>query len=84
MARSCWLAILLLTLAAQHQNCAAVQVRIWTNITATDFVWPEVDPYGDFGIEQLRQRPSLGIALSGGGLRAAALAYGWLRTLHQV
>lgn len=78
------MALLLTTITVQHQTCAAIKVRVWTNVTAPDFTWPEVDPASDFGIASLELRPSLGIALSGGGLRAAALAYGWLRTLHMV
>jgi hypothetical protein len=33
---------------------------------------------------ELIAKPSFGICLSGGGLRAAVLASGWVRALHEV
>eukprot|EP00878_Enallax_costatus_P001973 GHUV01002137.1.p1 GENE.GHUV01002137.1~~GHUV01002137.1.p1 ORF type:complete len:169 (+),score=19.58 GHUV01002137.1:1223-1729(+) len=74
------LVTLLMVAAVSTVDC--IKVRVWTNVTASDFVYPEVDPRSDFGIDALMERPSLGIAISGGGWRAAALAYGWLRALH--
>lgn len=75
--------LLLLALCSSRPG-AAIKVRVWTNVTDPDFVYPELNPYSDFGIPALQQKPSLGIAMSGGGLRAAPLAYGWLRALYLV
>ena len=84
MATSFGLSLSFAVLAALTASIGAIKVAVWTNVTASSFVYPEVDPSGAYGIESLRRRPSLGIAFSGGGLRAAPLAYGWLRALQLV
>lgn len=62
----------------------AVKVRIITNVTSPDYIYPEINPESQFYISSIQQKPSLGIAISGGGWRAAALGYGWLRAMHLV
>lgn len=66
------------------ETVGAIKVRVWTNVTDSDFIYPEIDPGSDYSIDMLIDKPSLGIAISGGGWRAASLAYGWLRALHLV
>jgi hypothetical protein len=48
------------------------------------FQYPEVASTGNHSIPALQQRPNVGIAISGGGLRAATLGLGYLRALHQL
>jgi hypothetical protein len=62
----------------------AVKVHVITNVTSPDYVYPELNPESQFYISSIQQKPSLGIAISGGGWRAAALGYGWLRAMHLV
>lgn len=76
--------VTLLLLATALQQTLSVKVRVWTNVTDSGFIYPELDPQSDFGIDMLLDKPSLGISMSGGGWRAASLAYGWLRALHLV
>lgn len=80
---SCALMAMVL-LAAAIRGAHGIKTRVWTNATDKDFVYPEQDLGSDFGIDMLVDKPSLGIAVSGGGWRAASLAYGWLRALHLV
>ncbi|KAF8060477.1 OHP1 [Scenedesmus sp. PABB004] len=60
-----------------------VSARVWTNASAPGFVWPELSDT-EFGMPALLRRPNLGIALSGGGMRATTLALGWVRALWQM
>lgn len=62
----------------------ALKINIWTNATDSTFLFPETSGSSDFGIQELIHKPSLGIALSGGGWRAAPFAYGVLRGLYLV
>lgn len=81
---SCAPWVTLLLLSSVLWQTQGVKVRVWTNVTDADFIYPELDPGSDFGIDMLLDKPSIGIAMSGGGWRAASLAYGWLRALHLV
>lgn len=74
--------VLLFAMVFSPAHC--IKVRVWTNVTDSDFIYPEIDPASDYSIDSLMEKPSLGIAISGGGWRAASLAYGWLRALHLV
>jgi hypothetical protein len=74
--------VFLLLLLCSGVKC--IKVRVWTNVTDPSFIYPELDPHSDFGIQAIQEKPSLGIAMSGGGLRAAPLAFGWLRAMHLV
>jgi hypothetical protein len=76
--------LLLLLLAAGCSPVQATKVHVCTNATNPDFIYPEINPSSQFYISSLLQKPSLGIAISGGGWRAAALGYGWLRAMHLV
>lgn len=62
----------------------AVKVHVITNVTSPDSIYPELNPDSQFYISNVQQKPSLGIAISGGGWRSAALGYGWLRAMHLV
>ncbi|KAG2442832.1 hypothetical protein HXX76_002911 [Chlamydomonas incerta] len=58
------------------------RVFVWAGSDQPGVVYPELSPSGDWGIPDLQARPNLGVALSGGGYRAATLAVGWVRALH--
>lgn len=73
--------LLLLLLLLPHCS-RAVKVYVFTNVTSPDYTYPEISPDSQFYISSVQQKPSLGIAISGGGWRAAALGYGWLRAMH--
>ena len=65
-----------------HRPLKPFPVTVWTN-TSAGFTYPELTQ-GPFGIPALQSKLSLGLALAGGGLRAAAAAIGTLRALHMV
>jgi len=46
-------------------------------------VYPEVSDSA-YGMQHIRKKPSLGLAMSGGGFRAATCAAGWTRGLQKV
>lgn len=50
----------------------------------TWFSYPEASRGSNYTMPTVTARPRFGIAVSGGGLRAATLGLGWLRGLHQV
>lgn len=75
---------LLLLLLLLPSGAQAVKVYVFTNVTSPDYTYPEISPNSQFYISSVQQKPSLGIAISGGGWRAAALGYGWLRAMHLV
>eukprot|EP00195_Chlamydomonas_chlamydogama_P014059 CAMPEP_0202914100 /NCGR_PEP_ID=MMETSP1392-20130828/62226_1 /ASSEMBLY_ACC=CAM_ASM_000868 /TAXON_ID=225041 /ORGANISM="Chlamydomonas chlamydogama, Strain SAG 11-48b" /LENGTH=84 /DNA_ID=CAMNT_0049605621 /DNA_START=154 /DNA_END=405 /DNA_ORIENTATION=+ len=55
---------------------------IWPGYALTPgWQFPELSS-GDYGIPALQAKPNFGVGVSGGGLRATALALGWLRGLH--
>lgn len=81
------LSVPLLLLLLAHPGLLSVhatKVYVFTNATTPDYVYPEINPDSQMYISKLQEKPSLGIAVSGGGWRAAALGYGWLRALHLV
>ncbi|KXZ56638.1 hypothetical protein GPECTOR_1g575 [Gonium pectorale] len=59
-----------------------VSVHVWSGSDQPGFEYPELSRTGDWGIPALLSRPNLGVALSGGGYRAATLGLGWMRGLH--
>jgi hypothetical protein len=68
-----------------------VAARVWTNATSPGWRFPELSGPGlpgvlpsPFWVPRLTMSPDVGICLGGGGLRAAAMADGWLRGLHMV
>lgn len=52
-------------------------------VPVAPFTHPEVSDT-DYCIQHIKDKPALGIALSGGGYRAATCAAGWVRGLHKV
>jgi len=62
---------------------APVKVHVWAHANSTSFRYPETSQ-SMWSVPRLMRNPDLGIALSGGGLRAAALADGWMRGFHMV
>lgn len=57
-------------------------MHVWTNATQPGFIYPEASA-GPFGMPDLLGKADIGIALSGGGARAACLSDGWLRSLDE-
>ena len=47
-------------------------------------LWPAELSDTQFGIPALQGKANFGVCVSGGGMRAASLAYGWVRALHEV
>jgi len=43
------------------------------------FIYPEVSPSSNYYLPSIAARPSLGIAVTGGGYRAVTLALGYIR-----
>ncbi|KAG2499381.1 hypothetical protein HYH03_002956 [Edaphochlamys debaryana] len=68
--------------AAVFDPSDPARVFVWSGSDQPGFVFPELDPEGPWGIPALQARPNIGLALSGGGYRAATLALGWVRALH--
>jgi hypothetical protein len=60
---------------------AVVRAKAWINATSPDFLYPEQDPKGEHYLPILADKPSFGVAMSGGGLRAAILMLGYGRVL---
>jgi hypothetical protein len=48
------------------------------------FKFPEATLASNYSMPSVTSRPRFGIALSGGGMRAATVGLGYLRGLHQV
>ena len=59
-------------------------VHVWTNASLPGFTYPELSPDGAWGVPHIQARPNIGVALSGGGFRAATLSLGWVRMLYEV
>ncbi|PNH12072.1 hypothetical protein TSOC_000999, partial [Tetrabaena socialis] len=57
-------------------------VYVWSGAHQPSFEYPELSRDGPWGLPALLARPNLGVALSGGGYRAATCALGWVRGLH--
>ena len=61
-----------------------MQVRVWTGVGKTGFVYPELrESEEEGGFPPLKKKDTFGICLSGGGFRATTLALGWVRVLHK-
>lgn len=79
------LAILLCasTAVAQvYQPPNAFNFSTWTGANESWFQYPETLTGSNYSIPVIQSKPQLGIALSGGGFRAATLGLGYLRALH--
>ena len=80
-----WAAVLLLACVAYVflSSVDAVNVRTW-NIDAGSGALPPELADDELAVPWLRDRPSFGIAFSGGGTRSAAASLGELRALHDL
>ncbi|WIA31484.1 hypothetical protein OEZ86_002377 [Tetradesmus obliquus] len=58
--------------------------NFFTGANESWFEYPETAASGNYTIPSLLDKPKLGIAVSGGGFRAATLGLGWLRALHML
>jgi hypothetical protein len=72
-----------ITLRGAFEPESSFDVRTWTNYSSPDFVFPELSD-DEFGMPALAAKPSVGVALGGGGFRAGIMALGWIRGLHEV
>jgi hypothetical protein len=87
-------AVCVCALAARAPHAAADVFSPPAAITFSAFVgandssfapYPEGHaPPSNYSMHSVTSRPSFGIALSGGGMRAATTGLGWLRALHTV
>ncbi len=59
-------------------------IFVWSGSDQPGFEYPELSAGAEWGIPALQAKPNLGIALSGGGYRAATLSLGWVRALYLV
>ena len=59
-----------------------ISCTVWYNVHQPSFTYPEMS--GSYSVEELRDKLDLGIAMSGGGMRAVCLSLGWTRTLHNL
>ena len=59
-------------------------VKTFTGANESWFTYPELTnpSTSNYSIPALLAKPNVGIAISGGGFRAATLGLGWLRALH--
>jgi hypothetical protein len=62
---------------------SAQKCRVWLGANQQGFVYPELRP-GNLGSTELLSKCNVGVAISGGGLRAASLGIGWLRGLYEL
>lgn len=71
-------------LGSTFAPASTLAAQAWTDLTSRTFRYPEQQLLGQWGIPRLLATPDVGIALGGGGLRAAAFADGWMRGLFMV
>lgn len=60
-----------------HSNSRLYDCKVWTNLNSEHFIYPESIECPEFN-----QKCDVGVALSGGGFRAATCALGTLRGLY--
>lgn len=65
-----------------HRPEASVNLSIWTGANESWFAYPEAFEPSNYSIPLIRSKPNVGIAISGGGFRAASLGLGYLRALY--
>ena len=76
------LAVPLLSASLNYFRPACRPVQYWrTGGKAREF--PELSS-GSYGIPHIQAKPNFGVAIGGGGYRAATLASGWIRGLHNI
>jgi len=87
--------ILAVFLVWQCRKCSAIDLTVYkpaSPLLASAFVganeswfqFPEANSNSNYTMRTVTSRPTFGIAISGGGLRAATTGLGWLRGLNQV
>jgi hypothetical protein len=62
----------------------SVTAVAWPGVGSAGFTFPEVSEDPRFRVQSVVSKPSFSICLGGGGMRAATLALGWIRAVHQV
>ena len=72
--------------AEVYQPPQPLTVKTFTGANESWFTYPElINPStSNYSIPALLAKPNVGIAISGGGFRAATLGLGWLRALHSL
>lgn len=65
------------SLSNSHSSNLLFDCKVWLNLTSQNFIYPEYDECHEFN-----QKLNIGVALSGGGFRAATCALGALRGLY--
>lgn len=60
----------------------AYNFSVWTGSNESWFLYPEILNNSNYSIPIIQKKPTIGIALSGGGFRAATLGLGYLRALY--
>jgi hypothetical protein len=75
--------LILLVLYFSKDDIHSVAVRTWNLAETGVDQFPELDD-SKLAISELRDRPSFGIAFSGGGTRSATASLGELRALHKL
>jgi hypothetical protein len=70
--------------AAVYQPPQPFTVKTFTGANESWFIYPELTnpETSNYSVPELLAKPNFGIAISGGGFRAATLGLGWLRALH--
>ena len=63
---------------SKHTVDDKIDCQVWIKPYENDFIYPELE------IIDISNKSNIGIALSGGGTRAATLSLGWLRALHEL
>ena len=77
------LLILVATLWVVWESIDRVNVRVWLVEPGSDTPLPEMAD-AELAVPWLADRPSFGLAFSGGGTRSASATLGQLRALHQL
>ena len=77
----CW--AITIEVGPAYSPARSFDVRVWTNYSSDGFVFPELAD-DDWGMPELQGKPSVGVALGGGGFRATIMSLGWIRGLHLV
>jgi hypothetical protein len=85
-----WLRLLLLASVCRTASCAVygppspLLVNAFVGGNESWFRFPEASSGSNYSMPCVTSRPRFGIALSGGGMRAATAGLGFLRGLHTV
>ena len=69
--------------AQLYKPSEPLTVDTWVGGSDAVFTYPELGSSA-YSLDSVKSKRRLGIALSGGSSRAAALSLGWMRALHQL